>query len=229
MRQRRVPAARRVAVDVAVVGADDEQPAAVGGRALDGAADVHAPAAVARSGVERGERAVLGAEVERAVDEQGGGLGARADAVAPDALAVGAAHGDHDAAERGDVEARSSSAGLVASGGAIWRVQRRLPVLGLSATTPPLAVSMKTPLSSTTGGNSASESRPAPHTCVNGGRCCAWGFCRWWAASKPQPAQATASCAAIVLDDLGIRASRPGSGAKYETVPRCTSSGERSA
>ena len=98
------PAARRVAVDVAVVGADDEQPAAVGGGALDGAAHVHAPAAMARPGVERRERAVLGAEVERAVDEQGGGLGARADAVAPDALAVGAAHGDHDASERGDVE-----------------------------------------------------------------------------------------------------------------------------
>ena len=98
------PAARRVAVDVAVVGADDEQPAAVGRRALDGAAHVHAPAAMARPGVERRERAVLGAEVERAVDEEGGGLGARADAVAPDALAGGAAHGDHDASERGDVE-----------------------------------------------------------------------------------------------------------------------------
>ena len=55
------------------------------------AADVHAPAAWPVAGVERRERAVLGAEVERAVDEQGGGLRARADAIAPDALAVGAA------------------------------------------------------------------------------------------------------------------------------------------
>ena len=88
MRQRRVPLRASIAVDVAVVGADDEQPAAVGGRALDGAARRARASGGARSGVERGERAVLGAEVERAVDEQRRRLGARADAVAPEALAV---------------------------------------------------------------------------------------------------------------------------------------------
>ena len=126
------------AVDVAVVGADDEQAAAVGGRALDRAADMDAPAAVAGAGVERRQRAVLGAEVERGADEQGGGLRAGADAVAPHALAVRAAQRD---ARRRPARTRrrgaSSSAGLVASGAGTWRVQRLSPVLGLNEMTRP--------------------------------------------------------------------------------------------
>ena len=97
--------ARRVAVDVAVVGAHDEQAAAVGRRALDRAADVHAPAPVARARVEGRERAVLGAEIERSVDEQGRGLRPRSHAVAPHALAAAAAQREHDASERRDVDA----------------------------------------------------------------------------------------------------------------------------
>ena len=155
--------ARVVAVDVAVVGADDEQAAAVGGRALDRRRRRGCASGGGRCG-RRARSACRPRRRSRAcrADEQGGGLGAGADAVAPHALAVacGAARARRRPARRRRRGARRAP-GWSRAAAATCRVQRRAPVLGLNEMTLPLNVSMKTPLSSTTGGNSASESSPA--------------------------------------------------------------------